>query len=175
MFSDVVGSMYHIPVISIGGVMRGYAKSYGYGSLSEFLRMNGTRSGFEITRKHVMDSIENAMPPDQNRCVVVDGMYDQVMYYAIKFILGDRNVLMVNVSADYDVRRARIKLRKGLKSDDEAVAEMLRRDSTKCEVGLESLTKMADITVANDLDLENLRQLARHAMETLLHGQKVAV
>lgn len=152
----------HMPLFSLGGFERDYARSLGYNDIVRFERELGLNNAYY-----------NLIPPMLRRIselgqhgIVIEGVYDPNLYKQIQMLFEHRTVL-AEITATKKLRIKRKAEKDNLTLRD-AKSHIEQLDVHKELVGSAELSRRIDLKIANTKDIEQgYNQLKTELMRLL--------
>lgn len=159
--AEMFASRRGLPLFSVGGFERDYAKSLGYDDIVTFEKEFGLDRAYRALIPPMLDHIQNSA---NEKGIVIEGVYDPFLYGQISNRLNLKPVL-VNVAAPLELRISR-KMQQYNMTAEAARNYIHNLDSNKEAVGLSRLLEITNIRVLNDGVIEK----AYSSLENELRG-----
>jgi len=157
-----VAKKMNIPVINMGDIVREETAKQGLPPTDKNIGGTGDR----LRKEEGMDAIAKRCIPKINelrsKVVVIDGTRnkEEVEYFKKKF---GANFRLIAIHAPFEQRFERVKHR--LRSDDRMnKEEFKKREEREKSWGLETLIRMADITIENTSSLEKFHKAVEEVL-----------
>jgi dephospho-CoA kinase len=153
-----------VKVLAMGDVVREEASKRGVGrdinSMADFMVWLTKKYGEQYVARAICEKINRL----EDEVIVVDGVrsFAEVKYFRARF----EKVLLVAVVSSLEKRFDRLKAR-GRIDDPKTLDELKKRDETELSVGVGSVIKDADVTIANDGPLDDMKIKVKQVLDLL--------
>lgn len=151
--AEQISSNLQIPIIREREILHRIALSQGFSRTRHWLAAVGVDEALNEALTKTLSSVGEI----EQEGVILDGSYDARLTQALN--KEGNEVFIIAISTREELRRERIAKRMGV-DPDEALAEMRFIDEFKYKSGMAEIVEKADVTIDNNLSLdEAIRQL----------------